>query len=68
MTHTATGLNNAWALAAEKTELTEEQKADIRRRRSEDFSFMVLCESKSNMSFYQLFRDTGLDQYKDLKL
>lgn len=68
MTHTATGLDGAWATAVEKPGLTEAQKADIRRRRSEDFNFMVLCESKRNMGMYRLLRDTGLDRYKDVKL
>lgn len=68
MTHTATGLDGAWATATEKFGLTDAQKADIKRRRREDFDFMVLCQFKRNMSMYHLLRDTGLDQYKDLVL
>jgi hypothetical protein len=61
VTHTATGLNNAWAKAI-KGEPTAAEKADLARRRKEDFDFMVLCASKNNMSFYRLFRDTSLDK------
>lgn len=43
---------------------TEKAKADLARRRKEDFDFMVLCASKRNMSFYEMFRDTSLDKHK----
>jgi len=44
--------------------LTEAQRADLARRRTEDFKFMVLCASKNNMAMYQLMRDRGLDEYR----
>lgn len=64
MTHTATGLDNAWAIIT--TTKPTVNMDELRRRRQEDFMFMVLCESKKNMSMYRLMRDTWLDQYKDI--
>ena len=61
MTHTATGLNNAWAKVI-KPEPTAAEIADLARRRKEDFDFMVLCASKGNMAMYRLMRDTSLDK------
>jgi len=46
---------------------TEAQKADLERRRSEDFKFLVLCQHKGNMGMYQMLRDRGLDDFKDVK-
>lgn len=38
------------------TELPE----DLRRRSKEDFDFLVLCQSKNDMSMYELLRDSTL--------
>lgn len=43
---------------------TAAEQRDLARRRSEDFQFMVLCESKRNMPMYHLFRDRSLDKAK----
>lgn len=67
MTHSATGLSNAWAIAGTKPEDDEKAKTALAQRRRDDFDFMVLCESKGNMAFYNLFRDTGLDAFKEAK-
>lgn len=47
--------------------MTEEEKKDLERRRSEDFKFMVLCASKGNMAMYQLLRDRSLDDANNPK-
>jgi len=46
-----------------EADLTEAQKADLQRRRAEDFDFMVLCAHKGNMGMYHLLRDRDLDNY-----
>lgn len=61
MTHTATGLNNAWTKAT-TPEPTPAEIADLNRRREEDFKFMVLCAAKGNMAMYHLLRDKSLDK------
>lgn len=69
MTNSTNNLNNAWVIVTTPTPtLTPEQTADIKRRQTEDFDFMVLCTSKGNMGMYRLLRDTDLDQYKGMKL
>ena len=50
------------------SELTEAEKADLQRRRSEDFKFLVLCQMKGNMGMYQMLRDRSLDEHKDKAL
>jgi hypothetical protein len=41
---------------------------ELRRRRTEDFDFLLMCEFKGNRVMYQLLRDRELDQYKDVVL
>lgn len=50
-------LENAWKIVA-KPEETE----DLKRRRKEDFDFMIVCASKGNMAMYNLLRDKSLDK------
>ena len=40
---------------------TAAEKADMSRRRTEDFDFMVLCAAKGNMGMYELLRDRTLN-------
>lgn len=60
MSNSATGLENAWRRVID-VELTEAQKKDLQRRRSEDFHFMLVCAAKGNMGMYDLLRDRSLD-------
>lgn len=46
----------------EEAEATEAAKADLARRRSEDFNFMVLCHAKGNLSMYELLRDRDIKE------
>ena len=69
MTNSTNNLNNAWIIATTPAPtLAPEQIADIKRRQTEDFDFMVLCASKGNMGMYRLLRDESFDQYKGMKL
>ena len=61
MTHTATGLDDAWAKVL-KAEPAPAEIVDLACRRSEDFKFMVLCAAKGNMAMYHLLRDKSLDK------
>ena len=47
--------------------MTEEEKRDLDRRRSEDFKFLVLCHAKGNPAMYALFRDRSLDEANNPK-
>lgn len=60
-----TQLSNATASKIIAAIKSPAEDADHIRRRSEDFKFMVLCESKGNMGMYRVFRDKSLDPPKE---
>lgn len=57
MSHSARGLNGAWNQCMKPV-----RDLDRERRISEDFQFLVLCQSKGNMAMYELLRDKSLDK------
>lgn len=64
MANSATGLETAHAIVTKPLMSDEE----LRRRRREDFDFLVLCQYKNNMGMYHMCRDTSLDAEKHRKL
>jgi len=70
MANSANGLNGAWKIVTEDLKRfaenrgTAAEKEDLRRRRSEDFDFLVMCALKGNMGMYDLLRDRNLDKEK----